>query len=187
MSMRKTIGALAALALAATVVPAAQADVAPPALRAPPAPRQAEALPYKNGPVSAVAIFIPDSQVSEFEKPPNETPRVTKIDALKVGEIAALKLMFKGPQRDSQGRIDVTFDVDFIGPDGKTLEGGSLKDLPAYQGPATLPDAIFDNIRAVPKMSFEAKDPKGVYKAVIVLHDNIGGWNIPMTVELERL
>lgn len=183
MSIRKAIGSLAALLLAAIFVPTARADITPPA---PPA-TQADALPYKNGPLSAVAIFIPDSEVSEFEKPPHETPRVTRIHSLKVGETAALKLIFKGPQLDAEGRIDVTFDVDFIRPDGKLVDGGSLKGLPAFQGPVPIPEAIFDNLIAVPKMSFEATDPKGFYKAVIILHDNIGGRDIPMTTEIERL
>lgn len=181
MKIHKTIGSLAALMIAATATPAAWAQTTPPPLE------RSDALPYKSGPLSAVAIFIPDSEVSEFEKPQNETPRVTRIHALNLGETAALKLMFKGPQRDAEGRIDVTFDVDFVGPDGKVLDGGSLKGLPAFQGPVNLPDAVFDNIMAVPKMSFEPKDPKGVYRAVIILHDKIGGREIPMTIEIERL
>lgn len=180
MNIRKTTTALAALGLASLAALAAQAQTAPA-----PQPRpEARPFPDRNGPLAGMALFIPDAQVIEFHKPLHESPEVSIKHDVKVGEVVALKVTFIGPQLDAGNQADVTFDVDFVGPDGKVLPNGSLKDLKVIKGPVSAPDAVFDNTAVVPKIGFDASDPKGVYKAVVVLHDNIGKRDLPLTAEI---
>ncbi len=180
MNIRKTIAAVAALAL----TPVAVAPAAAQTPAAPKAQPEARPFPNRNGPLSGMALFIPDAQVSEFHKPPHESPRVSVLHEVKVGEVVALKVTFIGPQLDAAKEADVTFDIDFVGPDGKVLPSGSLKGLKVIKGPVSAPNAVFDNTRVVPKISFDASDAKGLYKAVVVLHDNIAKRDLSMTAEI---
>lgn len=176
-----------ALALALTAT-AASADMTQPAktptARPPSSQPQARPFPNRNGPLAGMAIFIPDADVAEFDRPSNEAPHVSILHEIKVGEIAALKVTFVGPQLDARNQADLTFDIDFVGPDGKVLTNGSMKGLKVIKGPVSAPEAVFDNTAVVPKISFDATDVKGVYKAVVVLHDNVAKRDLPMTAEI---
>ncbi|MFT4252666.1 MAG: hypothetical protein QM608_09295 [Caulobacter sp.] len=178
MTIRKTISALAilGLALAAPLSAAAQTP--------PESQPEARQFPNRNGPLAGMALFIPEAQTAEFHKPPHEAPRVSILHQVKVGEVVALKVTFVGPQLDDDKQVDITFDVDFIGPDGKALPAGSMRNLKVVNGPVSAPEAVFDNTAVVPMVSFDATDPKGLYKAVVVLHDNVAGRDLPMTAEI---
>lgn len=185
MNIRKTIAPLAALILATALASAALAETTPPAAPKvqPPAPTELRQFPNRNGPLSAIAMFIPADQISEFDKPANETPRVTRVHSVGINEKVALKVMFMGPQVDANGNAYVTFDFKFMDKDGKVAGGADMKDLVALRGKVT-PNAVYDNIMAVPVISFDAEDDKGPRQALVVLHDKIGGRDISMTVDL---
>lgn len=182
MTIRKILPALLALSLVAG--PAAAAASAPGAPTPAPAPVVQNSFPNRDGPLSAMLAIIPDAQLAEFDKPYEQAPHITPLHSAKVGEVVALKVIFAGPKLDAEGAVDVTYDVKVIGPDGK-LYGDAHEGLEAFRYKAGSPDAVFDNVRAILKLRFEPKDARGVYRFVVVLHDNNGGRHIPMTADLE--
>ncbi|AYV46708.1 hypothetical protein CFHF_22240 [Caulobacter flavus] len=180
MSIRMTATALAAFGLAVVAASPAPAQTAPTSQAQP----ETRPFPHSNGPLSGMALFIPDAQVSEFHKPSHEAPKVSILHRIRVGEVVALKVTFIGPQLDAANEVDVTYDIDFVGPDGKVLRNGSLMGLKVIKGRVSAPEAVFDNTAVVPKISFDARDAKGLYKAVVVLHDNIAKRDLSMTAEI---
>ena len=176
MITRLALGLLLAVTLGAAspVVPSAPRVEAP----------KTAAFPHRDGPLQAMMVFIPKAQVAEFDKPYDQAPHITPLKTAKVDDVVAVKIIFIGPQANAAGDIDMTYDITILGPDGKPY-GEPHKGLEAGRGPMGPVNAVFDNRVAVLMIRFEAQDAKGVYRAVGVLHDNVGGRHLPVEAEIE--
>jgi hypothetical protein len=153
----------------------------------PQVPQVDDGFPDRNGPFSAVMLFIPQAELTEFDKPATEGPLLTKLSQAKVGDIVAVKIMFAGAEANADGLLDVTYDLTVTQPDGKIYSEVENTDLPAIQGIPAAPDMIFDNRMAVVMVRFESKDQRGLYTARAVLHDNVSRRDIPLTAKVELL
>lgn len=162
---------------------AAPTPASPPAAAAQ-APIELNGFPNRDGPLTAMLLIIPEAELAEFDKPFDQAPRLSLLHSARVGETVALKILFTSPQRDADGMIDLTYDVKIIGPDGMPY-GDEYTGLEAIRHQVRPDGAVFDNVRAILKLSFEPGDARGVYRFVVVLHDNNGDRHIPMTIDLE--
>lgn len=160
------------------------AEATPPVAAPQAAPTVMDGFPNRDGPLSAIVLIIPEAELAEFDKPFDQAPNLSLMHSARVGEVVALKILFAWPQRDADGAIDVTYDVKIIGPDGKPY-GEEYKGLEAIRHKVGPTNGVFDNVRAILKLSFEPSDARGVYRFVVVLHDNNGDRHIPMTADLE--
>lgn len=172
--------------LLATILALALGGVAQAAPDAPASagPTVLNGFPNRDGPLSALVLIIPEAELVEFDKPFDQAPHLSLLHSARVGETVALKILFAHPERDADGAIDMTYDVRIIGPDGKPY-GDEYKGLEAIRQRVAADNAVFDNVRAILKLSFEPGDARGVYRFVVVLHDNVGDRHIPMTADLE--
>jgi hypothetical protein len=131
--------------------------------------------------------IIRATDLSEFDKPPDQPPIVNIQSSARVGDVVAVKLMFMGAERDANGRIDLTYDIRILAPDGAVYSGADHKGLPAAQGPIPTDAGVLDNRVAVVAIRFEAKDLPGPYKVEATLHDNIGKRDLPLSASIELL
>ena len=140
----------------------------------------------RDGPFSAMMLFIPHSELPEFDKPSDQGPHITNLRTAKVGDVVAVKIVFDNPQANSDGIIDVTYDVKVTAPNGEVYSGADHQGLEAIRvhvGSDTI--GVFDNRAQTLALRLEAKDLPGTYKATAVLHDNIAGRHVPLRAEIE--
>jgi hypothetical protein len=150
-------------------------------------PTMQTAFPHKDGPLSATMVFISAESVSEFDKPSDQAPRIVILKDAKVGDAVAVKIVFAGPQLDAARRIDTTYDIRLLAPDGKVYDGAEAKGLAAIQAgplPAGAETGVFDNRMHTFAMRFEPQDLPGIYRAEAILHDNVGNRHIPLTAQI---
>lgn len=143
------------------------------------------AFPHADGPFNAMMVLIPEADLEEFKKPPEQGPRLHIVRTVKIKERFAAKIVFMSFALD-HNRGDVTYDIRGVRPDGVLMGGKNpmdLKGLKAFQGEATRPDNVFDSGETI-IIEFDDGDPPGVYRFEAVLHDNIGNRHIPLKAEV---
>jgi len=187
MTLRRML-AIGAVALGLGTGSAMATSVPPAASKALPAVTEVRnAFPDQNGPMSAMMLFIPEAELKEFDRPPEEAPHLSLLSSAHTGDIVMIKIVFNGAQGDAEGRLDVTYDLKVTQPDGALYDNTDEKDLPAVKGAKADNDAVFDNRASVVGLRFEAKDLRGTYTATAVLHDKVSGRDIPLSAEIELL
>jgi hypothetical protein len=146
-----------------------------------------DGFPNRNGPLSAIMLFIPQSELAEFDRPADEGPHLSLLHKAHVGDVVAIKIMFAGAQNGADGAMDVTYDLKVTQPDGAVYSNTDEKGLAAVKSVPSEPTFVYDNRLVVVALRFEDKDLKGVYRAQAILHDNASGRDIPLTAEIELI
>lgn len=178
---------IAAIAVALALGPASvQADTSPQS-RESGEYQHIDAFPDQNGPLSAMLVVIPGSQLPEFDKPQDQPLHITPLHKATVGDEVAAKVLFGGPQRDGDGNVDVSYDLKVLAPDGTLYDNTDEHGLEALKANVGAGDFVFDNRRVVVGVRFEDKDPAGVYTFVAVLHDNIAKRDIALKTQVELI
>lgn len=179
MSPRRLLAGLLAAAFAACATAPAQAQITHDG-------QVRNGFPHRDGPFSAMMIFIPHSELAEFDKPADQAPNVSMLRTARAGDVVAIKIVFDNPEPRDKAFIDITYDLKITGPDGAIYSDTDHKGLEAVRGEVWSPTAgVYDNRVAVVAVGFEPQDRLGVYTATAVLHDNNANRHVPLTAEIE--
>ncbi len=169
--------------------PPAAAPAAPVAETAPDAPKTTTydpnaGFPERNGALSGMVVVIPKSELAAFGQPgPRHLNRVARAEP---GAELALKLVFTGPQADADNVVDVTYDLQVYGPDGKLYGASDYRGLEALHGKITS-GGVFDNRGKVVLLSFDPGDAGGTYTVKATLHDQVAKLDLPLMTTIDLL
>lgn len=185
--MKLFIALFAGAALAAGPGMAQQALPKPPGIPAGATfvPATTSGFDNRNGSLSATIVLISADELPEFDKPIGNPPVIHALTTAKAGDKVAVKILFDGPQMDSGGNIDVTYDVKVLTPSGAVYPGTDNLGLEAVQAHVGNTNALYDNRNVVLHLRFEKGDQLGVYSVEVVLHDNIAKVDIPLSATIE--
>jgi len=140
--------------------------------------------PERNGSLSGMLVVIPKSELAAFGQPgPRHLNRVARAEP---GAELALKLVFTGPQADADSVVDVTYDLQVFGPDGKLYGDSDYRGLEALHGKITS-GGVFDNRGKVVLLSFDPGDAGGAYTIKAILHDQVAKLDLPLMTTVELL
>lgn len=131
-------------------------------------------------------FIMPESELSEFEKPSDQKLKISTLSEVTIGDRVALKLLFSAMELQANSMADVTFDTEMIRPDGTKSETATHSDLPARVGKIGAPLNVH-NSDAVLILTFDPEDLRGTYTINVVARDNIGGSEIAITKEFELI
>jgi hypothetical protein len=140
--------------------------------------------PERNGALSGMLVVIPKSELAAFGQPgPRHLNRVARAEP---GAELALKLVFTGPQADADSVVDVTYDLQVLGPDGKLYGDSDYRGLEALHGKIAS-GGVFDNRGKVVLLSFDPGDAGGAYTIKATLHDQVAKIDLPLMTTVELL
>ncbi len=184
--------------LSATIV--ATLMMAAPVSAWPPMPPEvhADADNIKTDPVTLAAdhfngaIFFLDRKIGIYNLSHMHQTVSTPISMINrvrahVGDDSIVWLMFTGMKPDSDGRFDVTYDLDVLAPDGTIYGTASYKNLRALSGKMFNPSVVWDNDATTIGILFDKHDKTGIYQFKAVLHDNIAKVDYPLATQVELL
>ena len=169
--------------------PPATPSGAPAAETAPDAPKTTTydpnaGFPDRNGALSGMLVVIPKSELAAFGQPgPRHLNRVARAEP---GAELALKLVFTGPKADAESVVDVTYDLQVYGPDGKLYGASDYRGLEALHGKIST-GGVFDNRGKVVLLSFDPQDAGGTYTVKATLHDQVAKLDLPLMTTVELL
>jgi hypothetical protein len=130
---------------------------------------------------TAVVLLVSDSSFfEEWQRP--ETPRIQTDTRYTHGETAYPVLIFQTDAVDEQGHANLTYDLAVIRPDGAPYTGTPLSGLLAWEG---APTPALSLSLGQARLLIEEGDPLGLYRVKIVVHDNVGGRSVPLTLSFE--
>jgi len=140
--------------------------------------------PDRNGALSGMLVVIPKSELAAFGQPgPRHINRVARAEP---GAELALKLVFTGPQADADSVVDVTYDLQVYGPDGRIYGASDYRGLEALHGKIAS-GGVFDNRGKVVLLSFDPEDAGGTYTIKATLHDQVARLDLPLMTTIELL
>ena len=182
---------LAAPVAAETTTTGAPSDVKPPIIL----PNAATTTDYNpqsgfpdhNGTFSGMLIVIPQTELTEFDKPSGATRQLDRVAKAEPGAVLAIKLVFIGMKPDYYNQANVTYDLQVIAPDGKIYGDSDYKGLDGLHGQLGDKTGVFDNRNKVVLMQFEDQDMPGVYAIKATLHDNNARLDLPIQAAVELL
>lgn len=138
----------------------------------------------QDGSFEAMLIPIFEDQLTEFDKPSDDGPKLSMISQASCEDIIAIKIVFKGMDITNDNIADVTYDIKVITPDGMIYDGSDHKDLSAYQGRVINPENIYNN-QDLLKLEFELEDEVGAYIIETVVKDNIGAKQVTLKKQIK--
>jgi hypothetical protein len=149
----------------------------------------AKGFPDHNGALSAMLVVIPKGELKEFDQPAGAPRHLDRVARAEPGAQLAVKIVFVGVKPDWNGNANVTYDLQVIAPDGSIYDRSDYKNLVALRSRIVTADdpGMYDNRPSVVSMQFEPKDPVGVYKIRVVLHDNVARLDVPLEAGVELL
>ena len=136
---------------------------------------------YEEPGFGALAFIISDSTFFErWERP--ETPQITPQARYVRGEVAYPIVIFQTDALDEHGHVNVTYDLTVMKPDGTLYAGTPVRGLIGWKG--TPPPGL---VLALNKVSLiiEDDDQPGLYTVDIVMHDQVRGKSVPLSLAFE--
>jgi len=180
------VAGVAGIWMAASLASAQTPTIAVPNSTATTSYDSAAGFPDRNGPISAILIVIPETELAEFNKPSSANRSLSRVARAEPGAKLAVKVLFTGPAGDLNSVGKVTMDLKILAPDGSIYANSDYKDLPVWLGSIGQGRGVFDNRDRVPVVTFEPKDMPGVYTIKATLRDRFSQRDIALqqTVEL---
>lgn len=144
--------------------------------------------PDHNGDFSGMLVVIPQGELSEFDHPADAGRHLDRVARAEPGAKLAVKLVYTGVKPDWNNNVNVTYDLQVVGPDGKIYGKSDYRGLVASQGRVAVNagPGLYDN-RQVVAIQFEPKDPIGLYRIKAVVHDKVSGLDLPLDAGVELL
>lgn len=132
----------------------------------------------KNG-FSGLLLVTPDADYkAKWDTPSETTPRFDTIDSVPRGKHIYILAFFANPGLDSDGRADITCDIDVIPPDAS--KASHHPGLPCFKGAIHEdPAHVFLSNAAIAFVG-DPGDPAGVWNIHITLHDNVRHITLPL-------
>ncbi len=145
--------------------------------------------PDHNGDLSGMLVVIPQAELSEFDRPADAGRHLDRVARAEPGAKLAIKLVFTGVKPDWNNNVNVTYDLQVVGPDGKIYGKSNYHGMVAAEGrvPVNSGPALYDNRPQVVIIQFEPKDPVGLYRVRAVMHDKVSGLDLPLDAGVELL
>ena len=87
----------------------------------------------------------------------------------------------------ADNRADISFDIEVTSPDGSPYDGGTHKNIQAFDSQIPEPKRMF-NSNAVLVLEFDPDDQIGTYNISMLVKDNVSGQELPLkeSVTLEK-
>ena len=112
----------------------------------------------------------------KWETPSGSVPRFNEIAVVPRGQHISVLTFYSNPQL-SNGRVDVTCDIDMTRPNGTSVH---LPDAECYQGPIKEdPRHVFMSKQVIDFVG-EPTDPAGRWVVRVTLHDNVRHVTLPL-------
>ncbi len=145
--------------------------------------------PDHNGDLSGMLVVIPQAELSEFDRPADAGRHLDRVARAEPGAKLAIKLVFTGVKPDWNNNVNVTYDLQVVGPDGKIYGKSNYHGMVAAEGrvPVNSGPALYDNRPQVVVIQFEPRDPVGLYRVKAVMHDKVSGLDLPLDAGVELL
>lgn len=112
-----------------------------------------------------------------------ETPKIDIATKLPVGKLLVPVVIFANPEKDKNGSIDVTYDLEIRKPDGSVAR--KIADIVCAKGPFKAPQFNLQLSQSEVKWGADATDPLGVWTFKLMLKDNIRGTQLPLEASVE--
>ena len=139
---------------------------------------ETEARQSKNG-LAGFLLVTPDANWREkWDTPANAVPHFNEAKTVERGQQVFVLIFFSNPKKGSDGRADLTCDLDAVQPDGSV--SSHQENAVCYQG--ELQGDTHAMYLATPVIGFtgDANDPAGTWTVRVSLKDNVSKTVLPL-------